>query len=95
MNVDWRETGLPSQYYETVRHARRYTLNAIGLTGTTFVLLFLGTMFWAVWQQLTAFAFALFLLIGLIGGIGGRYETFRLSASCLTYREVKEKSTLF
>ena len=53
MNVDWRETGLPSQYYEAVRHARRYALNAIGLTGTTFVLLF------------------------LIGGIGGRYETFR------------------
>ena len=77
MNVDWRETGLPSQYYEAVRDARRYALNAIGLTGTTFVLLFLGTMFWSVWPLLTAFVFAIFLLFGLIGGIGGLYETFR------------------
>lgn len=60
-----------------MRDAKRYALNAIVLTGTTFVLLLVGTMFWSVWPILTAFAFAIFLLFGVIGGIGGLYETFR------------------
>ena len=76
MNVDWHETGLPPQHFEAVRDARRYALNAIGVTGIIFVLLLFGTMFWSVWPVLTALAFAIFLLFGVIGGLGGFCETF-------------------
>jgi hypothetical protein len=72
-----REREYPERHYVALASAWRYAVVAIAATGTLAVGLTLGAVFDGVPTALAAIACAAFLLFGLLGGIGGLYDTWR------------------
>jgi hypothetical protein len=77
VHINWSEPGYPPRHHDAVRSATAYAVRAIALTVCVFCVLLLGTVFASVPPVLAALAGAVFLLFGLLGGIGGLYDTRR------------------
>lgn len=73
----WTESGYPVRHADAVRSAYRSACIAILVTGVPFLVLFLGTLWGDLPALLTAVSGALFLMIGLVGGIGAIRDTHR------------------
>lgn len=72
-----REQEYPKRHNEALASAFRWALALIGTTGAVALALTLGAVYGDVPAVVAAIACALFLMFGLLGGIGGLYDTWR------------------
>lgn len=76
MAPSWDESGFPQLHYDVLKAMQRYAARAIAVTGVPFLSLLLGTIFGPVPPIATAFCAAVFLMFGLVGGLGSLYDTY-------------------
>lgn len=77
MDIDWSKIGYPVLHNERIRSAWRYSIIAVGITAFLLVSGLAGTVFGIVPPFVTAFFGAIFILFGLIAGLGSIYDTKR------------------
>lgn len=77
MEIDWSETGYPQLHHERIRSARNYSIIAAGVTGGLLICGITGSVFDYVPPLVTAFFGAVFILYGLIVGLGSIHDTKR------------------
>ncbi len=77
MAIDWNEPGYPPKHFDDIRAAKRFAIRSIAITGILFAVLFAGTIFGPVPALTPAIAAAIFLVFGLLNGLGSLYDTYR------------------
>ena len=77
MTLDWTVLGYPQRHFDELRAAKRFAIRSITITGIPFALLMAGTTFGPVPPLATAIAAAVFLMFGLLHGLGLIYDTYR------------------
>lgn len=77
MTINWIDTGYPLRHGEDLRAAKLYAMRAFLSTGSLFALLMAGTVFGSVPPFLTAISAAIFLMFGVLNGLGSLYDTYR------------------
>ena len=77
MTLDWTVLGYPQRHFDELRAAKRFAIRSITITGIPFALLMAGTTFGPVPPLATAIAAAVFLMFGLLHGLGLVYDTYR------------------
>jgi hypothetical protein len=71
----WQKPGFPPRHDDEVRRASRAAWWAVGGTALVAAVLLGGTLYWHVPPAMAAVGGAVFLAFGLLGGLGGLYDT--------------------
>lgn len=74
MTLRWKDPGYPTLHYKRMQEAKLYGCRAIAFTGIPFVLLLVGAGFGPVPPIAAAIAGAIFLIFGLLSGLGTHYD---------------------
>lgn len=75
--MDWTTTGYPPKHYEELGSAKRYAFKALAVTGSFMLIALAVVLYYGIHPGVAAFAIAIFVLFGVIGGLGWVYDSTR------------------